>query len=98
MIHQEIIVEARHADQTGVIRSARSRADGVRVPKLTILDTCPYCSALYRAHPGWSDHRDQCDLRPMNRPHIIGTANAPGIDCSLRSAIDDLPGGDVDAK
>jgi hypothetical protein len=40
------------------------------------LRRCPYCWKVYRAHPGWSDHRDECDLNPMNRPHIIGTAVA----------------------
>jgi len=88
VIYQELIVEARHADQTGVVRTARVRADGVRIPKLAVLDRCPYCRARYRSHPGFADHRDQCDLRPMNRPHIIGTANAPGIDCTLNPATD----------
>lgn len=41
---------------------------------------CRYCSTTYRPHPGFADHRDSCDLNPMNRPHVIGTANAPGID------------------
>lgn len=44
---------------------------------------CPFCSTLYRAHPFRPDHRDVCDLNPLNRPHIIGTANAPGVDLSL---------------
>jgi hypothetical protein len=52
------------------------------------LARCPYCRRSYRPHPGFADHRDECDLNPMNRPHIIGTANAAGIDLSLRGESD----------
>lgn len=41
---------------------------------------CRYCSTRYRPHPGYADHRDRCRLNPINRPQVIGTANAPGID------------------
>ena len=43
---------------------------------------CRYCSETFRPHPGFADHQDQCLLNPINRPHIIGHANAPGIDFS----------------
>ena len=46
-------------------------------------EVCRYCSAEYRPHPGFVDHPDICDLNPINRPHIAGTANAPGIDLSI---------------
>jgi len=80
VIHQELIVKARRADQAGVVQTARERSDGTCVPRTVLLDRCPYCQSLYRSHPGYADHRDQCELRPMNRPHIIGTANALSID------------------
>lgn len=51
---------------------------------------CRYCSTVYRPHPGFSDHQDRCDYNPINRPHIFGTANAPGIDLSIDPL---LPGG-----
>lgn len=41
---------------------------------------CRYCSTWFLQHPGFADHQDVCPLNPMNRDHIIGTANAPGID------------------
>ena len=37
---------------------------------------CRFCSETFLVHPGFSDHEDKCDLNPMNRPHIIGTAVA----------------------
>lgn len=37
---------------------------------------CPFCGDVYRWHPGFADHRDKCRLRPLNRPHIRGTAVA----------------------
>ena len=46
-------------------------------------EVCRYCSTTFRPHPGFADHQDVCDLNPMNRPHIIGTANAPGIEISI---------------
>lgn len=41
---------------------------------------CRYCSWWYLEHPGFSDHEDFCPLNPINRPHICGTANAPGLE------------------
>lgn len=41
---------------------------------------CRYCSTWFLPHPGFADHLDVCPLNPMNRPHLCGTANAPGID------------------
>jgi len=37
---------------------------------------CPFCGSIYRPHPGFADHRDRCEWRPMNRPHIHGEAVA----------------------
>jgi|GEM_PF-6327258 len=44
---------------------------------------CGYCSATFTPHPGFADHEDKCRLNPINRPHIIGMANAAGIDLSV---------------
>lgn len=43
-----------------------------RIP--TIRRECRFCSETFRAHPGFADHEDRCDLNPINRPHIIGEA------------------------
>ena len=40
---------------------------------------CRYCSTWYLPHPGFADHQDVCEFNPLNRPHICGTANAPGV-------------------
>jgi hypothetical protein len=50
------------------------------------LARCRWCRRVYRPHPGFADHRDQCQLNPLNRPHITGTANAPGITLDLQEA------------
>jgi len=50
------------------------------------LARCAWCARVYRPHPGFADHRDRCRLRPMNRPHIIGTANANAISRILQEA------------
>lgn len=47
---------------------------------------CRWCSTVYRPHRWWADHADECPLRPMNRPHIAGVANAPGITLDLQEA------------
>jgi hypothetical protein len=37
---------------------------------------CRYCSKVFVPHPGFADHEDRCQLNPMSRPHITGTAVA----------------------
>lgn len=61
----------REVSLQNVVRRLRIQDHGGR--------ECRFCSTWYLPHPGFSDHEDVCPLRPMNRPHIIGTANAPGI-------------------
>lgn len=65
------------ADAGHVLHRRLSLLEAVQRTRLPEhLVQCPYCQKVYRPHPGFADHRDKCDLSPLNRPHITGTATA----------------------
>jgi hypothetical protein len=53
--------------------------------------SCRYCSAVFVPRRWKLDHEDRCSLKPVNRPHIWGTANAPGVDLAVEAPIGGNP-------
>lgn len=72
---RELEVEARVNDQYDVVWYGSFRYGSHR-PRTRRVETCQFCSRRYKPHPGFADHRDKCEMNPMNRPHIFGTAIA----------------------